>query len=967
MKSRIRSKTPSEAKTISKQPSRRKVSPSKARICLTLAVLLGVTSGCRQSGEEKIEAAVLEKPATKDLARPGEVRLANVTQLTFDGENAEAYFSPDATELIFQATREGLSCDQIFRMDIDGRNKRLVSTGTGRTTCSFIFPNQPKILYSSTHATMTECPPRPDYSRGYVWRLQPELDIFVAGPDGQDPIALAPHPGYDAEGVVSPQGDRILFTSTRSGDVDIYSMAADGSDVKQLTTEVGYDGGAFFSLDGTKIVYRAHHPTDKDALDEYKKLLADDLVRPSIMELFVMDADGSNKRQITNNGAANFAPYFHPDGKRIIFSSNMDDPSGRNFDLYMIGVDGKNLERITFEESFDSFPMFSYDGKKLVFASNRNAKNEGDTNVFVADWVEQIPIAKGARLRGQAQIDPETYSQRIGRLASEEMGGRAPGTPGGEKAAEYLTQHFQIAGLVEVDGAKGYRQTFEVPDKLEITSANLSSTRGALVLGETYSPTIHSASGKLDAEAVHVGHGVRAPELGHDDYKGLSLEGKIAVIASGAPANLEAKDLVRHTDPVNKALTARAAGAKAVIFLDPMGADSESAPIKKLEGPASPVGLVTMRVTEAGAKALFPEGSLGENAPGKSLGKLSLEANIKESKRAIDNIVGRLPAREDGKPTQRALVVGAHFDHLGLGGDSSLRPGEDAVHFGADDNASGVAMMLELAEALGGIEREHDIYFVAFNAEESGLLGSEYFAQNPPILSEYIISMINLDMVGRLDNGSLELGGVGSAKEFLDLARRVQARTSNTAALDLDLSFEGYGPSDHMSFYVRQIPVLSIHTGLHDAYHTPDDTLETIDIPGSIRVAVFTFELIAELANTSRAPTFQQAEGTGGAAHASHGSKDRGYGPYFGSIPGFGKGDDIKGARLMGAKPGSPAEKAGIQKGDVIIKFGEYDVTSLRDYAFALRQHKPGDTVKLVVVREGKEVTLEATLTEKDK
>lgn len=966
MKSRIRTQTPSRLETISKGSPRRKLSERRACLCLTLSLLFVFAAACRQKGEEPTKAAVLEKPVTEGLARPGEVRLANVTQLTFGGENAEAYFSADATELIFQATRDGLSCDQIFRMDVDGRNKRIVSTGEGRTTCSFIFPNQPKIIYSSTHASMKECPPRPDYSRGYVWRLQPELDIYVAGPDGQDPTPLAPYPGYDAEGVVNPQGDRILFTSTRSGDVDIFSMAADGSDVKQLTTEIGYDGGAFFSLDGKKIVYRAHHPKEKKALDEYKQLLADDLVRPSVMELFVMDADGSNKRQITNNGAANFAPYFHPDGKRIIFSSNMDDPSGRNFDLYMIGIDGKNLERITFEPTFDSFPMFSYDGKKLVFSSNRNAKNEGDTNVFVADWVDNVPIAKGAKLRGQAQIDPETYTKRIGRLASKEMAGRAPGTEGGELAAKYITEHFQVAGLVEVEGAKGYRQTFEIPDKLDVTSATLSSKQGVLALNETYAPTIHSTSGKLDAEAIYVGHGIRAAEFGHDDYEGLDLEGKIAVISAGPPEKLSSKDLVRYIDPVNKALTARAAGAKAVIFLDALGAESESLPFKPLTGPASPVGLITMRVNKAGAMELFPKGSLDALKPGKSLGELSLQVEIKETMRPIDNIVGRLPAREDGTPTQRALIIGAHFDHLGMGGDSSLRPDTEAIHAGADDNASGVAMMLELAEALASIEREYDIYFVAFNAEESGLLGSEHFAKNPPIPPEYTVAMINLDMVGRLEKGPLQLGGLGSAKEFLDLARRTQAKTSSTAALDLELGFEGYGPSDHMSFYVRGIPVLSFHTGLHDAYHTPDDTLETIDVDGSIRVAVFAFEMISELATSTRTPTFQKDETK--SAHSRGMSKDRGYGPYFGSIPGFGGGgEEVKGARLMGAKPGSPADKAGIQKGDVLVKFGEYDVQSLRDFAFALRQHKPGDKVKLVVIRDGEEVTLETTLTSKEK
>lgn len=319
-----------------------------------------------------------------------EPRFATLTQLTDGGQNAEAYFSGDGQRLIFQATRPGVSqCDQIFTMDLAGGDLKQLSTGKGRTTCGYYYPSGDKILYSSTHHIDENCPPPVDRSQGYVWPLH-DYDIFMADADGSNIRQLTDTPGYNAEATISADGSTIVFTSTRDGDIDIYAMDADGSNVRRLTDEEGYDGGAFFSPDGTKIVYRSHHPTDPDELAEYRELLGKKLIRPSQVELFIMDADGSNKRQITNNGAANFAPYFHPSGEKIIFSSNLGDPTGRVFHLYMINIDGTGLEQITTEGVFNGFPMFSPDGKKLVFSSDRNASNPRDMNVFIADWVEDL-------------------------------------------------------------------------------------------------------------------------------------------------------------------------------------------------------------------------------------------------------------------------------------------------------------------------------------------------------------------------------------------------------------------------------------------------------------------------------------------------------------------------------------------------------------------------------------------------
>ena len=317
-----------------------------------------------------------------------EKHLRNIRQLTFGGQNAEAYFSGDGKKLIFQSTREPVKCDHIFVMNIDGSDQHMVSTGKGRTTCSYFYPDGKKILYSSTHLGGADCPPKPDYSKGYVWAIYPSYDIFSANPDGSNLKQLTNEPGYDAEATLSTDGKKIVFTSVRNDDLDIYTMNADGTQLKQLTHELGYDGGPFFSPDGKLIVYRAHHPKTDQEITDYKNLLKQALIRPTYLEIWLMKSDGSDKRQITDLGAASFAPSFYPDGKRIIFSSNVGSTGGMgNFELYAVDLDGKDLVRITYTDGFDGFPMFSPDGKKLVWVSGRNAKVPHETNIFIADWV----------------------------------------------------------------------------------------------------------------------------------------------------------------------------------------------------------------------------------------------------------------------------------------------------------------------------------------------------------------------------------------------------------------------------------------------------------------------------------------------------------------------------------------------------------------------------------------------------
>ena len=320
---------------------------------------------------------------------PGESHLRNIRQLTTSGNNAEAYFSSDGKRIIFQRQEHvDQGCDQEYIMNSDGSGLRRISNGWGRTTCGFFYDGDRRVLYSSTFQHDKACPPRPDQSFGYVWPLS-HLEIYTSRTDGSDLRQLTSNGAYNAEATVSPDGKTIIFTSTRDGDLELYSMGIDGRNVRRITHRVGYDGGAFFSPDGSKIVWRAGYPgTAADSAD-YLRLLTNRLVRPARVELWIADADGGNARQITHLGGANFAPYFLPDGKRIIFSSNFPEPRTGHFDLYLINVDGSGLQRVTTHPEFDSFPMFSPDGRKLLWASNRHGREAGETDIFIADWVDQ--------------------------------------------------------------------------------------------------------------------------------------------------------------------------------------------------------------------------------------------------------------------------------------------------------------------------------------------------------------------------------------------------------------------------------------------------------------------------------------------------------------------------------------------------------------------------------------------------
>jgi Tol biopolymer transport system component len=357
---------------------------------VVLCVVVLFASGFKYASNSSLTGQKSPVPPTAQVAdsliRPGESHFEHLWQLTFGGQNAEAYWSGDGTKLIFQSTRDGRACDQEYVYDLASGKVTLVSTGKGRTTCGYFYDHDRRVLFASTHLAADTCPPNPDMSHGYTWAIYPGYEIFTAKPDGSDLRRLTEHPGYDAEGTMSVDGKWLVFTSKRDDDVDLYKMHMDGTGLTRLTNSPGYDGGAYFSHDGKRIVWRTYRTDDSTANATFRELLAQDVVRPTHMDLWVANADGSGQRQVTNQPGASFAPYFTPDDRQIIYASNFENPRGRNFDLYLVNANGGTPEPVTRDPDFDGFPMFSPDGQWLVFCANRGGKVPGETNIFLARW-----------------------------------------------------------------------------------------------------------------------------------------------------------------------------------------------------------------------------------------------------------------------------------------------------------------------------------------------------------------------------------------------------------------------------------------------------------------------------------------------------------------------------------------------------------------------------------------------------
>ena len=951
-------------------PSREVLGNMRRSSVVTSFFICALAAGCgpKQVAPELVPASPpravedVPLPAIERLApqaypaSPSEPRLTDLRQLTFGGENAEAYWSFDGTQLILQIRHGDMECDRIVKMDVAAGLPSLapVSSGLGATTCAYFLPGDREVVYASTHAGGAECPPKPDMSQGYVWALYDTYDIYRANADGTEVRALTTEKGYDAEATVCAKDGSIIFTSTRDGDLELYRMDADGKNVKRLTHTPGYDGGAFFNSDCSKIVWRASRPKPGPELEAYQRLLAEGLVRPSKLEIFVANADGSDPVQVTYLDAASFGPFFTPDSRRIVFSTNHGDPRGREFDLWMINVDGTNLEQVTKTPGFDGFPMFSPDGKTLVFASNRaTAPGAHDTNLFLATWVETPPAP--------AQVGAaERIRDEVAWLADPARTGRGVGTAGLVAAGERIERHFRDLGLTPA-GDRGFRNPFEVVHELAVEPATTlvvhAGEQRAAAPGEL-APLGFSAEGKVEARLLFAGHGIVAPELGIDDYRGLDAKGRIVVVKRFVPevealADTEAKR--RYGDLRYKAWTAKERGAKALVVVDVPVATSTAArapaeaPLPKTE----PEGAGDAGILVVAAK----QSVFGEVLAEERQVKAKLVVDLAAQRLEVFNVVGKIPV--EGKPIGGPLVIGAHYDHLGLGGKGSLAPDKEEPHLGADDHASGVAALLEVARALVATRRElrREVYLVAFSAEESGILGSSHLVKKPPkaFRVKDAIAMLNLDMVGRMRSNQLTVLGGESAEEWSALVMPA----CQAARVSCTTSGDGFGPSDHTPFYAAGVPVLHFFTGSHADYHKPSDRADRLNAVGAAKTAEVTTAVALALAGRDQPLAYRRVP-----SPAPRGDL-RSYNASLGTIPEYaGLPEGQRGVLLAGVRPGGGAERAGMRRGDLLVRLGKHEIGSASDLMFVLNASKPGETVTGEVLRDGKKVALEVTFQE---
>jgi len=620
--------------------------------CAALPWLLatGASLGCAGSSTPVASPKV---QSAKLAPSPEETRFGELRQLTFAGENAEAYFSFDGRQVSLQRRTEDIPCDRIYTMPVfDERGQPLeatapvqISSGQGATTCSHFYPDARELLYASTHLGGAACPPKPDMSQGYVWALYDSYDIFKADADGSQTTRLTETPGYDAEGTVCARDGSVVFTSVRDGDIELYRMDRDGKNVKRLTFEPGYDGGAFFNADCSKIVWRASRPKPGPELDNFRALLGKGLVRPTKLELFVANADGSEPRQVTYLNAASFAPFFFPGRDRIIFSSNYGDPKGREFDLWAVNADGTELERITYAPGFDGFPMFTPDGRWLIFASNRaTAPGANDTNLFLTRFDSARPLA---------QLRPETSAaERIARdaawLADPAREGRGIGTAGLTAAGEYIETRLRELGLAPLADAGGYRGNFEVVTELKRAPETQLKVADAVVAAEQYAPLGYSAEAKLSGEAVLVGHAISDAQLGIDDFKGRDVKNKIVIarrFAPDHPALGTPAEQRRAGDLRKKAFQAKAHGARALIVIDM---------------PAAPTGFPAAAAASGSPAAASGGTRAAATAPASAAAGDRLPAPASGSARAQDAAVAPAAGDQRAASAAHAHTVAAH-------------------------------------------------------------------------------------------------------------------------------------------------------------------------------------------------------------------------------------------------------------------------------------------------------------------
>ncbi len=953
---------------------------------VALAILCGLTLSC-QSGGKKSSS---EQKAAHDasLGDPGYIQ--NTKQLTFVGpRSGEGYFSADGKRMIFQSERSGNNpFYQIYILNLGTGDNKLVSTGKGKTTCAWFHPTEKKLMYSSTHldknlaAKVKEelesrnAKVKPKYS----WSYDDQYDIFSSDWNGKNLQRLTTEKGYDAEGSYSPDGKSILFASNRAGYteklsdeeakifaqdpsymMDIYVMDADGKNVKRLTDAKGYDGGPFYSADGAKITWRRFSPNGQ------------------VAEIWTMNADGTNQKQVTKLGKMSWAPFFHPSGDYLIFTTNL--LGYNNFELYIVDTAGtKEPMRVSFMEGFDGLATFSPDGKKLSW-TRRNEK--GESQIYIADWsdelarkVLELPAAPPRPEEQSAAITVPELKSWVEYLASEKLQGRQSGSAQETEYTSLIAKHFQKMGLQPAQG-KTFEQEFDFVSGVTLGEVNTLTVKTAtgvqtFAVKKDFVPLSFSKSGKADsANVVFAGYGIVAPSTGkeepYDSYKNIDVKGKWVLAFRDLPEDISpARRVFLNTfsRPHHKAMLARNKGALGLILVNGPRSHYKELTKLKFDGSVSGTSIPVVNISNDVAEKLMARSgkSLADWQKANDKGLIetyelkdvavSAELSLKTQSTKARNVMGllRVPGATE------TVVIGAHGDHLGHGehGDSlAMGESEGKTHYGADDNASGVSALLEIAGYLTSesqqkkIHLKKNILFAVWSAEEVGILGSSHFLKENKLK---ISSYVNMDMVGRLRD-QLIVQGVGSANEWKPYMEKIAVQSTTSIVMVED----PYLPTDAMSFYMKNIPVIAFFTGAHKEYHTPQDTANLINFNGLQAIAKIVSNVTADLAQNTLAPKYKKVEGQG-----ATGNPNRSFRIYMGTIPDYSQ-EGVKGVKISGTSKDSPAEKAGLKAGDVIVEVGETKIENIYDYVYCLQAIKPNEKIGVKVLRAGNTVNLSVT------
>ncbi|MCR4321316.1 MAG: M28 family peptidase [Candidatus Brocadiaceae bacterium] len=959
--------------------------------------------------------------------------LKNIRQLTYEGKRAgEGYFSEDGKALIFQSEREPENpFFQIYLLSLETGDTHRVSPGTGKTTCSFCRPGTNEALFASTHLDpgakakqQAEIEFRATgKERRFTWDYDERYDIFSAQRDGSKLKQLTNTTGYDAEGAYSPDGAKIVFCSLRDAYPldklspeerkqfgkdpayfgEIYIMNADGSDQKRLTNWPGYDGGPFFSPDGERIIWRHFNENG---------MLAD---------VYTMRLDGSDIRRLTDFGSMSWAPYFHPSGEYVIFHSNKFGFA--NCELFIVDNRGeKEPVRGTFTDKFDGLPVFSPDGKLLSWTSNRTLN--GNSQLFMAEWDHDAamaaikasparqasqpaqiidipkgseqdttskpsyskPVTGGTETHFSPEITADDFRTEVKYIASDELEGRMTGSRGTQMASDYIVAYFKEIGLKAIGGNGSYFQEFPFTSGVKIVSSqnhlqirkegNEKETT-KFEVNKDFTPLSFTANGEVEGQVVFAGYGLIVPGnngVSYDSYAGLNVKDKIVLVLNYLPEEVDMKrrqELNLYAGLRYKALLARERGAKAIVVINgPKSTNAGELIPLSFDKAAADSGIIAASISMKAAETLFAGSGKDLATIQSQLDKeernivgsfdlpnvhVNISAVVERQKKTDRNVLGLLPPME-GTENPEYVMVGAHYDHIGHGEiDSLARKGEEGqVHNGADDNASGVSTVLELAASLAKARNENPqnfrrgIVFVLWSGEEMGIIGSSYFAKHPAVSLKNIAAYINFDMVGRLKENRLVLQGMDSSEYWTKLVEKRNV----AAGFNLVLQHDPYLPTDTTALYPEGIPVMNFFTGSHEDYNRPTDDPETLNYDGLVRIAKFAQSMIIDLAKSQERPAYAKVERKG-VPSEQHGSQRA----YLGTVPDF-SSENIVGIKIGGIKADGPADKAGFKEGDIIVEFAGLKITNIYDYKYALDTAKIGKPVEVVVLRNGNRHTL---------